>query len=69
MSEPLPHPRRILHLVLDGFPVDTLAEIMESAPAITDTTEHLVLKKANAREALDLIFASDTIAVWGKLQP
>jgi len=60
-------PRRILHLVIDGFPAEKVAQLVESAPASASPTEILTLTKTNAREALDLIFASDTIAVWSSI--
>jgi hypothetical protein len=67
MSETLPTPRRILHLVIDGFPQDKLEEIAKPSPGTTDVTEIFPLTEANAREALEKIFAADTVAVWGDL--
>ena len=67
MSEPTPAPRRILHLVVEDFPAGKLTEIVEALPANAGATEILSLTKTNAREALEKIFAADTIAVWGKL--
>ncbi len=67
MSDPTPAPRRILHLVIDDFPAEKLAEIVEASPKAAGETEIVALTKANAREALDLIFAADTVAVWSKL--
>jgi hypothetical protein len=60
-------PRRILHLVVEGFPADRLAEIVESSPQTVGVTEILPLTEANAREALGKIFAADTVAVWGEV--
>ena len=60
-------PRRILHLVIDGYPATQLAEVLEASPETTGATEIFALSPASAREALDKIFAADTIAVWGKL--
>jgi hypothetical protein len=57
-------PRRILHLTIDGFPADKIAEL--SAPS-SDVTEVFALTEASAREALEKIFAADTVTVWGKL--
>ena len=66
MNEPSA-PRRILHLVMEGFPVDGLAEIADSSPGATDVTEVFPLTEANALEALEKIFAADTVAAWGSL--
>jgi hypothetical protein len=68
MSETISHPRRVLHLVIDDFSAGELAGLVESSPEIIEVTEILRLTEANARGALDLIFASDTVAVWGKTE-
>ena len=60
-------PRRILHLVVEGFPADRLEEIAGSSPEATGVTEIFQLTEANAREMLDKIFAADTVAVWGEV--
>ncbi len=60
-------PRRILHLVIEGFPAARLAEIVETSPATTGVTEIFPLTEANAGEALGKIFAADTVAVWGNV--
>ena len=60
-------PRRILHLVIADFPAAHLAEIVESSPETAGVTEIFPLTEANAREALEKIFAADTIAVWGEV--
>ncbi len=62
MSEDSPRPRRALHLVLEGFPEERLKEIPADA-----NTEIFPLTDATAKEALEKIFAADTIAVWTKL--
>lgn len=67
MNEGTSAPRRILHLVIEGFPADQLEVLARSSPGTTDVTEIVPLTEANAREALEKIFAADTIAVWGKL--
>jgi len=67
MSETLPNPRRVLHLVIEGFPADKLAEISASSQATTDVTEIFQLTESNAPEALEKIFTADTIAVWGHI--
>jgi hypothetical protein len=64
MSEnPSSAPRRALHLVLGGFPAERLDEI-----ARADNAEIFPLTETTAKEALEKIFAADTIAVWTKLQ-
>jgi len=60
-------PRRVLHLVIEGFPADRLKEFAESSPATTGVTEILSLTESNAREVLAKIFAADTIALWGQV--
>ena len=60
-------PRRILHLVVEGFPIDRLEEVAKASPGSTDVTEIFPLTEANAREALKKIFEADTVAVWGDL--
>jgi len=67
MSEPSA-PRRILHLVVDGFSGARLEEITGASAGNTDVTEILPLTEANAREALEKIFAADTVAVWSKTE-
>ena len=67
MSDPTPAPRRILHLVVEGFPAEKLAEIVEASPRSSRRNGNVPLTEANAREALEMIFAADTVAVWGKL--
>jgi hypothetical protein len=65
MSETSPT-RRILHLVIEGFPTDRLAELPSSS-ATSGITEIFQLTEASASEALEKIFTADTVAVWGKL--
>jgi hypothetical protein len=67
MSGEISAPHRVLHLVIADFPAARLAEIVESSPGTTGVTEIFPLTEANAREALEKIFAADTVAVWGKL--
>jgi hypothetical protein len=57
--------RRVLHLVIEGFPSDRLVEL--SASAANDASEIFLLSEANAGEALEKIFVADTVAVWGKV--
>jgi hypothetical protein len=59
-------PRRVLHLVVEGFPPDRLKELDQAAPAPSTVTEIFQLTESNAPEALEKIFAADTIAVWTK---
>ncbi len=68
MNETHPKPRRVLHLVIEGFPADRLAELSAASPETTDITEIVPLTEANASEALGKIFAADTVAVWGKVE-
>jgi hypothetical protein len=67
MNETFPNPRRALHLVIEGYPADTLEKIAGSSPGTTGVTEIFPLTESNAREALEKIFAADTVAVWGKI--
>jgi len=60
-------PCRVLHLVIEGFPADRLKALAESSQGTTDVTEIFQLTEANAREALEKIFAADTIAVWSEV--
>ena len=65
MSE-MTSPHRVLHLVVEGFPPEKMTELTSlSKPG--DVTEIFELTEANAREALEKIFAADTVAVWGKI--
>jgi hypothetical protein len=59
-------PYNILHLVIEGYPAVRLEEIVESSPGTV--TEIFPLTEANAREALEKIFAADTIAVWTRME-
>jgi len=68
MSETTPNPRRVLHLVIDDVSAGKLAEILESLPANIGELEVFSLTEANAGEALEKIFAADTVAVWGKTE-
>jgi hypothetical protein len=65
MSETSSHPRRVLHLVIGGFPPERMAEIAAPAPDVIVEVHHLT--PANTREALEKIFAADTVAVWAPL--
>ena len=56
-----------LHLVIEGFPPDKLKELEQSSTGPDGTTEILQLTEANAREALEKMFAADTVAVWGQV--
>jgi hypothetical protein len=58
-------PRRILHLVIEGLPADKIAGLSTSEPGTA--TEVFPLTEANAADALEKIFAADTVAVWGPL--
>ena len=67
MSETTSSPRRVLHLVVDGFPAARL-DVLTSSSSSADVTEIFHLTEANAREALEKIFAADTVAVWAKVE-
>lgn len=56
-------PHRVLHLVVEGAS-DAEAREMAGKNA---ATEIFTLTEANAREALEKIFAADTVAVWSDL--
>ena len=60
MSETLPTPRA-LHLVLEGFPPERVAELTSLDAEIFHLTPE------NASAALEKIFAADTVAVWGRV--
>jgi len=66
MSETSP-PRRVLHLIVEGFPPRRMEEIAGASSGTDEVTEIFELTEANAREALEKIFAADTVAVWGEL--
>jgi hypothetical protein len=68
MSEISPNPRRVLHLVIEGFPAARLAELSAPSPGSADVIEIFPLTESNAREALGKIFAADTVAVWGETE-
>ena len=60
--------RRILHLVVEGFPADRLNELDKAAPGSDEIVEIFPLTESNAREALEKIFAADAVAVWGRVE-
>jgi hypothetical protein len=66
MSENSSAPRRALHLVLEGFPVERIEEIAKPTSP-NQTAEIFQLTEANAKEALEKIFAADGVAVWTRL--
>ena len=53
--------RKILHLIVDGLPTD------QWPPADADATV-FKLTERTAREALEKIFASDAVSVWGEVK-
>jgi hypothetical protein len=57
MSEPK---RKILYLVVEGLPA-------EQRPEANADAEVFTLTEANAREALEKIFAADAVSVWGRV--
>ena len=64
MSEP----HRVLHLVVEGLSEERRRELERIAAAPGAASEIFPLTEKNAREALEKIFAADTVAVWGSLQ-
>jgi acyl-CoA synthetase (AMP-forming)/AMP-acid ligase II len=68
MSETSTAPRRALHLVVVGFPEERLGEIADAAAASKDNAEIFRLTPETAKEALEKIFAADSVAVWGKVE-
>jgi hypothetical protein len=53
------HPRRVLHLVVEGFPAEREKDLEGEVVHLTE---------ADAGEVLEKIFAADTVAVWGKIE-
>jgi hypothetical protein len=51
-----------LDLILEGFPKERADELARQPGA-----EMFHLTEANAKEALEKIFAADSVAVWGKV--
>jgi len=62
-------PRRVLHLVVEGFPPERLGEITGSSSGVDNSAEIFQLTETSAGEALEKIYAADTVAVWGKVGP
>jgi hypothetical protein len=58
--------RHILHLVTEGFPSERRNEL-KAAPGNGATVEIFMLTEATARQALEKIFAADTVALWGEV--
>ena len=52
--------RKILYLVVEGLPA-------EQRPDAGPEAEVFTLTEANAREALEKIFAADAVSVWGRV--
>ncbi len=48
-----------LHLIIEGFPKDRTEDLAKQPDA-----EALLLTEATAKEALEKIFAAETVAVW-----
>jgi hypothetical protein len=59
-------PRRILFLVPEGLSAARGEELRRLAGS---GAEILILTESNSREALEKIFAADTVAVWADLAP
>jgi hypothetical protein len=67
MSEITSPPRLVLHLIVEGFSAARLDEIIGSGNVKDKVVEVFQLTEANAHEALQKIFAADTVAVWGEI--
>lgn len=67
MSESISQSRKVLHLVVEGFPAEREKELAAAADPGQGTSEIFHLKETNAREALEKIFLNDTVMVWGKV--
>jgi hypothetical protein len=51
-----------LDLIIEGFPKERAAELAQQPGS-----ETLQLTEQNAKEALEKIFAADSVAVWSKV--
>ena len=51
-----------LDLIIEGFPKERADEVAQQPDS-----ESLLLTETNAKEALEKIFAADSVAVWTKL--
>jgi hypothetical protein len=60
MSEPT---RRILYLLVEGLPQEQRPVV----PAGEAGVEIFALSEGTAREALEKIFAADSVSVWGRV--
>jgi hypothetical protein len=60
-------PRRVLHLIIEGFPPERQTELVPSPQAPGVVIEIFPLTESNASEALKKIFAAETVNVWGPL--
>jgi len=58
-------PRRVLHLVLPGFPSERKRELLGQFSRTDEVVEIFELSEITAGEALEKIFAADAVAVWG----
>jgi hypothetical protein len=59
--------RRMLHLTVEGLSPARREELMKLAAWSGGAAEIMALTEANSREALERIFAADSVAVWGAL--
>jgi len=59
-----PKPRRSLYLVVEGLPEAQHPVV----PPGESGVEVLTLNESNAREALEKIFATDAVSVWGEVK-
>jgi hypothetical protein len=65
MSETSAAPRRVLFLVPEGLSPEGQEKLKQVASC--PGKEIFMLTGSNGREALEKIFAADTVAVWGEL--
>jgi hypothetical protein len=60
-------PQRILHLAVEGFSPEQVKEIVAPAEGSDAGVEIFQLTEASAPEALQKIFAADSVKVWGEI--
>ena len=61
-------PNRVLVLVVEGLSPDRRHELQEMARENPQGVEILPLTEENGKEALEKIFAADSISVWGAVE-
>ncbi len=68
MSESSPSARRALHLVVEGFSEEQVRALINETGGSAVGAEIFPLTEATAKEALEKIFAADSVAVWAPLE-